>query len=454
MYVNPEVFKAYDIRGNFPDDINAKSAYVIARAFIEYLRSRRKGAKPLEIVLSHDGRPSSPEIKKGVMDALLEEGVTIYDMGFSTSPFHYYSVIQIQADGGIMVTASHNPQRMNGLKLSRAHAEPLGDEMEIVKNIAHRGIFEKYSGRKGVVVARPLVREYVNFLIAQVDLSQASHMKVVLDGGGGMAGILLPLLVKKLPCETIVINKDMTYASAYTSLNPSKEEDLADLKNTVVREHAHFGVAFDADSDRSGFVTHNARFFRADYCAAYFAREFLARSPGATMIYDVRSSNIFRETIIAKGGRAVESRVGHSFIKALMREHDALFAAELSGHFYFKSCYSMDSDFLSFLYFLQFLSQSSQTSDEILQEFERYPSSGELSFKISARAREHILEKIAGEFPDAKDTRWVDGLSLYYDDWWANIRLSNTENCVRLNVEAREKKVLEKKIRDIETLLT
>ena len=350
-----------------------------------------------------------------------------------------------------MVTASHNPQRMNGLKLSRRGAEPLGEGMEVVKSIARRGIFQTKSSNPGTMLSQSLAREYIEFIFSKVDLSKVSDFKVVIDAGGGMVSVLLPLFVRRLPCKAIVLNEEMTYASAFKSLDPSREDDLATLKNTVLKERADFGMALDQDGDRSGFVTKNSRFFRSDYMAAYFAREFLKRSPGSAVIYDIRSSSIFRETIASMGGRPIESRVGHSFIKALMRKEDAIFAAELSGHFYFKEFFYLDSDFLPCLYFLEFLSKAGKTADQLLEEFEIYPSSGELSFKVGDKP--NLLEQIAATFKDAHETKWVDGLSIYYDDWWANIRISNTEPYIRLNVEARTSEVLAEKVEVLQKII-
>ncbi|MEK7576892.1 MAG: phosphomannomutase/phosphoglucomutase [Patescibacteria group bacterium] len=450
MHVNPEIFKAYDVRGEFPNELNAKAAYLIARAFAEFLRGNNP-ARALKIVISSDARPSSPELIKAVTEGLLDEGVQIVDMGLTTTPFHYYGVVKEEADGGIMVTASHNPFRMNGLKLSRVGGEPVGDGMEVVKNIAERSIFDGKKPHHGVV-QKSLVREYIDFLISRVDLSKAKDLKIVLDAGGGMATMLLPSLIKRLPCKVVLVNHDLVFDITHESLNPSKEEHLATLKNTVIEENADFGVAFDPDSDRSGFVTHNSRFFRADHVGSFFAREFAKSEPGVPIIYDVRASSIFPETIKATGGRAILSRVGHRFIKELMRKENARFAAESSGHFYFRDFFFCDSDFLPMLYFLQFLSQTSKTSDEILDEFDKYPLSGELNFKI--QKKEGLLENIAGHYKDAKETQWVDGLSVYYDDWWANIRQSNTEPLVRLNVEARTKELLDARVAELKALIT
>lgn len=449
MYVNLNIFKAYDIRGLFPEELSAKGAYLIARAFAEYMRGKDAHRK-LTVVVGSDARPSSPELKKAVVEGLLDEGVTVIDMGFCTTPFHYYVVNQQQADGGLMITASHNPYRYNGIKLTRAGGEPLGEGMDAVKNITKRGIFEKKTER-GTVIQKDLIRDYMNYLFSQVDLSETKGLHVVLDAGGGMTSLLLPHIVKHLPCRVTLMNSDLFFDMSHEPPNPMKEESLAALKNKVLEVNADFGVAFDPDGDRSGFITHNARFFRGDYIGSFFASEMLKNTMGAAVVYDVRASNIFKETIAKNGGTAVESRVGHRFIKELMKNQKALFAAELSGHFYFQNFWYMDSDFLPLLYFLQFLSRSGKTTDELLDQYAVYSSSGEVNF--STEKKENILEEISLHFKDAKETKWVDGLSVYYDTWWANIRPSNTEPLIRLNVEAKTPDLVKEKIEEIKSLL-
>ncbi len=451
MYVNLGIFKAYDIRGEYPSEINAKTAYIIARAFAEYLRGEFKEARPMRVVVSSDARQSSPDLKKGVMEGLLDEGVEVIDMSQSTSPFHYFAVVHEGADGGMMVTASHIPYRLNGFKFTKKDGEPIGSRgLEIIKNISKRGIFNKVV-KRGTSLAHVPYREYIDFLFKQVDVSLAKNMHIVIDAGGGMAGSLLPHIVRRLPCKVTVLHGDVAFDMAHDPLNPMNEIHLADLKNAVVAHNADFGVAFDPDADRSGFVTHNARFFRADYMGVYIASSLLKKNPGAAVIYDVRSSGILRETVENAGGKAIVSRVGHTFIKSAMRENNAIFAAELSGHFYFKDFHSMDSDFLPMLYFLQLLAESGKSSDAILGEFEKYASSGEVNFKVVLR--EHLLEKIAAHFADAKAVSWLDGLSIYYDNWWANVRPSNTEPYVRLNVEARDRAVLNQKLEEFKKFL-
>jgi phosphomannomutase len=448
MYVNSDIFKAYDIRGIFPEEINGKSTYLIARAFAEYIRGKNK--QPLRIIVAADARPSSPELKKGVIEGLLDEGVEVIDMGLATTPQHYFTVVQSGADGGIMVTASHNVYRTNGLKFTKKGGEQIGDGLEVMKQMVRRAIFQN-APQRGKLAEVPIAHEYIQFVLSKVDLSGAGEFKIICDTGGGMTSLLLPQLVRNLPCKVMIINGDLAFDMMHEPLNPAREESLAPLKNAVLEARADFGIAFDPDGDRCGFVTGNARYFRPDYVAAFFAREFLKTHAGAAMVYDVRSSNIFRETIAAGGGRALESRVGHRFIKELMRKEDAIFAGEMSGHFYFKDAFYMDSDFLPLLFMLQFLSKSGKKADEILDEFALYPSSNELSFKV--KPGENFLEQIAAHYKDAKETKWVDGLSVYYDDWWANVRQSNTEPVVRINVEARTREVLNAKIDELKKIL-
>ncbi len=449
MYVNLGIFKAYDVRGRFPEEINAKSAYIIARSFVELIRTKIKG-RP-RVVVASDARPSSPELKKAVIEGLVDEGVLVLDQGYATTPMHYYSVLAEDADGGIMVTASHNSYQDNGLKFTKRAGEPMENGLEIMKNIARRGIFSA-RGERGTVEAKDLHRAYVDFLLSQVDLSRAGSAHVVFDAGGGMTTLLLPYLAKKLPCKTTIINSELFFDLRHEPLNPIKEESLATLKNTVLAKGADFGIAFDADGDRSGFVTQNARYFRPDYVGAFLARELLKQHAGAAVVHDVRSSAIFRETVTKSGGRPIESRVGHTFIKELMRKENAVFAAEQSGHFYFQASGFMDSDFLPLLFFLQFVSDLRKDTDAILSEFEVYPSSGEQNFLV--KKTEGLLENIAAQFKDARATRWTDGLSVYYDDWWANVRMSNTEPLVRLNVEARSRELLDTKLAELKEIIS
>lgn len=450
MHVNPSIFRAYDIRGEFPTEIDAKSVYLIARAFAEFLGGNNT-KRELTVVVSADGRPSSGELKKAVIEGLLDEGVRIIDVGLTTTPLHYYCIAKEEADGGIMVTASHTPFHINGLKLSKKNAEPISEGMDIVKRIAERSIFTTKKPHVDVV-QKSGMHEYLEYLLSHVDLSKTNKMKVVIDAGGGMASMLLPRLAKMLPCDVVLLNTDLYFDIAHGALDPMQEKNLAELKNAVIAENADFGVAFDPDSDRSGFVTKNARFFRSDYMGAFFARELLSREPGAGIVYDVRASRIFPETIVASGGKALLSRVGHRFIKELMKKENARFAAELSGHFYFRETQFCDSDFLPFLYFLEFISKTKKTADELLDDFQIYPSSGEISFTLEKK--EALLENIAAHFKDAREIQWIDGISIYYDDWWANVRQSNTEPLVRLNVEARSKELLDGKVAELTRLIT
>jgi len=440
MHVNPEIFKGYDVRGFFPEEIDAQGAYIIARAFVEYIRGKKKGQ--LKVLVGSDARPSSPELKKAIIDGLLDDGVLVIDQGLTTTPFHYYLVRDKQCDGGLMVTASHNPYRYNGIK---------DEAIAIIREIARRGIFQKNVERGRVVEEMP-TRQYIEKLVSLVDLSKARALKVVCDAGGGMASLFLDKIARVVPFSMAVINSDLFFDANHAPLNPVKEECLASLKNKVIETRADCGVAFDPDGDRSGFVTGNARYLRGDYVGAFFAREILKQNPGAAVIYDIRASSIFRETIQSSGGRALESRVGHRFIKQLMRQENAVFAAEFSGHFYFRETYNMDSDFLPMLTFIQYLSQSDKTADGILDEFALYPSSGEINFKVEDT--KNILERIAAYYSDARETKWLDGFTVYYDDWWANIRMSNTEPLVRLNVEARTRELLDTKVMEIKKLLS
>jgi phosphomannomutase len=402
-------------------------------------------------MVAADGRSSSPELKKAVISGLVDEGVHVIDLGLATTPFHYYSVFSENADGGMMITASHNMYQMNGIKFAMPHQFQRDDFMSVLRETAKRGIFGK-NDVKGKITEQSDPRKYLESLVSRVDLSQAKDMKIVLDAGGGMTALFIEKLSHILPCKILPLNDGLYFDTGHPPLNPMKENSLASLKNAVVENRADFGVAFDPDGDRSGFVTANARYFRADYIGAFFAREILKKKEGATIVHDIRSSSIFRETITSSGGKAIESRVGHWFLKQHMIKQNAEFAVEMTGHFYFKETYFMESDFLPLLYFMQFLSHSGKSADQILDEFQIYPSSGEIDFPV--KKDEHLLENIAGHFKDAREMKWIDGLTIYFDEWWANIRMSVTQPLIRLNVEARTKVLLDTKVEELKKLIT
>lgn len=389
-----DIFKVYDIRGRYPEEFNEDAAYNIARAFARYLRLGVRRER-LEVVVSSDARKSSPALKEAFSDGLLDEGVEIIDAELTTTPMHYFILNKTEADGGAMITASHNPVEFNGVKLSKKFAVSIGagSGMEEIKNDAIRGIFQNLENR-GQIIKKDFSDEYIEFL---------------------------------------------------TSYFPSLKLDIIKL----VSGDNGAGIVFDSDGDRAMFRDDKGNIIRGDIITALLARKY-ARL-GEKIIYDVPSSRVVKEEVEKMGGRAIESRVGHSFIKALMKKENAVFGGELSGHYYFRDFFFADSAIFAVLAVLDLMRSQSASLGKLVKPLLRYAKSEEMSFII--KNKEQTLDKIASHFPDAKIS-YLDGIKIDYSDWWFNLRPSNTEDLVRLNIEASTPELLEEKKKLLSELLS
>lgn len=457
--LNPGIFKAYDIRGIVPDELDSEGAYKIGRAYGQFLKSKKQEAgSRLTVVVQADARPTSPALKDHLIQGLLEEGIKIIDGGLATSPLIHFAINDAEADGGVMVTASHVPPPYNGFKLFTEGAVNIGAGagMEEICDLAIS--FE--SDQNIVKSIRPYKIDdknfedgYINFILEKIKDTGLKPFKVVIDAGNGMAGLLLPKLIKKLPIEVtpLFFEIDMTFPNH--EANPLKEETLVTLQDKVKEIGADFGVAFDGDADRIGFVDEKGQVVRGDFVGAYLAEEwFLKKEPGAKIIYDIRSSRVVPEAIKLAGGKTIISRAGHTFIKQVMRKEEALFAEERSGHFYFKDFFYSESALLTFLYLLAALSETGEKMSTIIDRYNKYFSTPELNFTVKDRSPERLRE-IAKTFADAKEIKWLDGLSIAYDDWWMNLRPSNTEPLMRLFVEGKNPEIVNEKLELLKRLI-
>lgn len=458
MNINPSIFKAYDIRGVYPDELTPEAAYRIGRSFGQYIwiTVLNKERNPL-IAVSTDARVSSPELKQELVRGLLDEKCHVIDCRLSTTPLHYFAINHLKADGGVMVTASHNPAQYNGFKLSRRGAESIGEGsgMEEIRNTALRGIFP-VPKEKGSVEEGNLQIAYLDYICSLVDVSKITKMRVVFDMGNGMVGALLPKLLERLALQATLLYGDVDMTFPNHEANPLKEETLEILKKTVLQQKANLGIAFDGDGDRVRFVTENGFAVPGDITAALFAKHLLKNSgslaSGINLVYTINSSRVVRETIEENGGIAVESRVGHALIKKIMREKDARFGGEVSGHFYWHDFFFAESALLSTLRMLILLSESGKPFDELVQPFLRYASFGEINFTVADK--EKTLDAVAAHYRDAKELKYVDGISVVYDDFWFNVRSSNTEPLIRITMEAKEKDVLDARLQEIIGLIS
>ncbi len=424
------IFKAYDIRGLVPSELDADAAYRIGRACARFLRARR-------IVIGRDARTHSPELGEALVRGVREEGAHVLDIGLAATPMLYFAVEALGADGGIMLTASHNPSQYNGMKVCGAHAVPIGEASGLreIEQLA-RGPAGAPAAPRGERESVDIVDRYVRHA-QSVASGEAPALRVAIDCANGMAAVGLEPLLARLPLrvEKLYFEPDGSFPNH--PADPLKRENLRDVCAAVKRVGADFGVAFDGDADRAVFIDEHGEPVPSDLMTGLLARSQLRRAPGATVLYDLRSSWATAEEVRAAGGVPQMCRVGHSFVKAHMREVGAIFAGELSGHFYFRFSEQLvaDDGIAAFVALLDVLAGAKQPLSKLVAPLRRYAASGEINRHVEDPKA--LIESVAREHASARELSRLDGLLVRYDDWWFNLRPSNTEPLLRLNLEAR-----------------
>ncbi len=411
------LFKAYDIRGVVPEELDADKAHGIGRAIAAHL-----GSGP--IAVGRDARVHSPELASALIEGLRDEGVDVIDLE------------HLSAHGGVMVTASHNPGEYNGFKICRAHAIPVGEAsgLKEIEALVSARIAAAPSASRGALRSENVTGAY-----AAHALSVGEHrprLKVAIDCGNGMASVGLGPVLDALSLDVVPLYFEPDGRFPNHEADPLKVENLRDVADAVRREGADFGVAFDGDGDRAVFVDGRGEPVSADLTTALIARRILAQQPGARILYDLRSSRVVAEEIEGAGGEAGMCRVGHSFVKAQMREEGAAFAGELSGHLYFRFSEDLfaDDGTAAFVALLDVLGAEGRSLEALVAPLRRYASSGEINRRVADA--QHVIECFANEHADAPVVSRLDGLLVRYDSWWFNLRASNTEPVLRLNLEA------------------
>ena len=426
-----EIFKAYDIRGVYPADINGDIAEKIGRAYIEFT-----GAK--KVVVGRDMRPHSQELFDGLARGMTAQGADVIDLGLSSTPQSYFANGTLKADGSVMITASHNPGEWNGFKLCKAQAVPISGATGImdIKRIAESGAW-KSCDTPGRVSTYDIKPEYAAFLKSFSKLDR--KLKVVVDYANSMGLYEIAGITGLFDIIPMYDELDGTFPNH--EANPLKTDTLDAIRAKVKETGADFGAAFDGDADRCGFIDDNGDIIPMDLFTALIAQDILSSGP-ATILYDLRSSRAVPECIEANGGKAIRSRVGHAFIKNQMRENDAVFAGELSGHYYFKQNFTAECQGLAMIMLANLICKSGKKVSELVKPLRKYFSSGEINSKVADVAP--ILDEIRRRYADGNMFE-LDGVSSEYKNWWFNVRASNTEPLLRLIVEADTLELMEAK---------
>jgi len=435
--LSPAVFKAYDVRGLYGSELDEEGAYAIGRAYAEQFEPRR-------IAVGRDMRSSSPAMARALIDGAADAGVDVLDIGLVGTEMLYFAVGELGLDGGVCVTASHNPKEYTGMKIVRRGALPVGGDSGLleIRERAERGFGP--SQRRGNVREEDVWPGWVERVLSFVEPAALRPLRVVVDAANGMAGAMLAPVLERLPIDTVrcYFEPDGTFPNHEP--NPLLPENRQFIMHRTLEEGADLGVAFDGDADRCFFVDDTGEFVPGDFATALLAESVLAKEPGAKVIYDVRASWAVPETITAGGGTPLMNRVGHAFIKHRMRKEGAAFGGEVSGHYYFRDFSQADSGVVPFLLMLELVSRKGRKLSEILAPFRtRYFLTGELNTPV--RDVPLKLQELKERFGREGEVSHLDGVSVTAADWHMNVRPSNTEPLLRLNLEARSAELMERK---------
>ena len=441
LNLNPAIFKAYDVRGLYPGEINEDVVRQIGRGFVAYLNAKRVG-------VSRDMRLSSPALAAAIIDGVTMQGADVVDYGMMATDMLYFASVTDKLDGGAQITASHNPGEYNGVKMVREGAQPLSGDAGIgdIRDMIANDRLPAPAARRGSVSQRNVLPQYVDKVMSFIDASIVQPFKVVADAGHGMAGLVAPKLFERLPLKVtkLCFNIDGTFPNH--EANPLLEENRRDITAEVIRQQADVGIAWDGDADRCFFLDGTGEFISGDFVTALLAEAFLLKHPGATIIYDLRASHAVNDTVERLGGRALMNRVGHAFIKQRMRAEDGIFAGEVTGHYYFRDFFYADNGLIPALLILELMSKKNKPLRDLLQPYrERYFISGEINTKLPSMDKvPKTLAAVESRYKDAQIAK-LDGISVDYPDWHFNVRASNTEPLLRLNLEAKTPELMERK---------
>jgi len=426
------IFRAYDIRGIYGESLTEPVAEAIGRAFVTFLKCRK-------ITVGRDMRPHSVPLFRAFAKGATEQGADVVDIGLCSTPMLYHATGLLKAEGGVMITASHNTAEWNGVKLTRADAVPISGATGImdIEKIVNAKAFVKVSDKVGTITRHEILPAYKEHVKKFASLKRP--VKVVADYANSMGALEAKTLQDLMAIEPMFEELDGNFPNH--EANPLKEETLHALQAKIRAGQYDFGVAFDGDADRAGFVDEKGNVIPMDMITALVAQDLLSHEQG-TILYDLRSSWAVKEAIEEKGGKPVQCRVGHAFIKQQMRENNAIFAGELSGHYYFRDNYTTESSAMATLCVANIVSRSDKPLSELLKPLRRYFASGEINSEV--HSTEAVLKRLKEKYADGR-MYMLDGVSVEYADWWFNVRASNTEPLIRLNLEAKSEATMKAK---------
>ena len=440
-----QIIKAYDVRGIYPDQLDSDLAHAVGAAFVRVLKIAARDGGPGVVVIGHDMRPSGPELVAAFADGVREQGCDVILIGLASTDGLYFASGHLNIPGA-MFTASHNPAQYNGIKLCRAGAAPVGQDSGLreIREMIENDAIPAYDGPMGEISERDMLTEYAKYLRQLVDLSGIRPLKVVVDAGNGMGGFTVPAVLgtgcglPALPLDIDALYFELDGTFPNHEANPIEPSNLVDLQKRVLEVGADIGLAFDGDADRCFLVDERGELISPSTLTALIASRELKKAPGSTIIHNVITSKAVPEVILENGGTPVRTRVGHSFIKATMAETNAVFGGEHSGHFYFRDFWRADSGMLAALHALAALGETpaGTTISSLMREFDRYSNSGEINTEV--KDQKAMTEKIRLAYAEGTTTDEMDGLTVDGGEWWFNVRPSNTEPLLRLNVEARD----------------
>lgn len=439
--IDESIFKAYDIRGTYPEQLDEGVARDIGRAFVNHL-----GLSGSRVVVARDMRLSGDDLQEAFIGGVTEAGADVLDLGMVSTDALYFAVGHLEEPGGVMITASHNPKNYNGFKLCREKAIALSGESGIgqIRDLITSGKLPGPAEYPGSVERTNIAEDYAKHCLNFIDTGGLRPLKIVVDAGNGMAGKMLPPLFEKLPFEYVPMYFELDGSFPNHPPNPIEPENVRELQGRVRSEGADFGVAFDGDADRCFIVNEKGETIDGDILAALIAKNVLEKEPGATIIYSAVCSKAFPELVKREGGTPVRTRAGHSIIKPRMRERDAAFGGEHSAHFYFRNNFFADSGIIAMLTVAELVGRREGPISDLISPIDPYFRSGEINSGVPDSAA--TLQKVEDHFTRNKNakTDHLDGLTVDLGDWWFNLRPSNTEPLLRLNVEASDRETLKR----------